>query len=244
MAESTMDVVVILSTLVYLVMIVVLRNLIAQSTNYYLYITFGSIGIVLHESAHLLTAMLFRHKIVDFQPFKPNQMDHTLGYVIHSYRPSWFSPIANSVIGIAPLFAGIGGVYLVTAHLRPDVASYFLEGITLNGDISLVLINLTAICEVILISPYNGYLTALWLFLSYSILIHCVPSKADFSQSMIGLVMLVFGMAAIAWLYSEVLNVIQLWLLVINNVFGLVTLALIVILTITKIAEIFCKLFR
>lgn len=70
-----------------------------------------------------------------------------------------------------------------------------------------------------------------------------MPSKADFSQLIIGLVMLVFGMAAIVRLYSEVLKVTQLRLLVVNNIFGLVTLALIVILTITKIAEFFCKLF-
>jgi len=52
------------------------------------YCVFGSVGVTYHELSHLITAVLFRHKITEVRLFRPFQRkaDGTLGYVNHS---SW-----------------------------------------------------------------------------------------------------------------------------------------------------------
>lgn len=79
------------SSIASLAVIVLLRDGIARSTNHYLYVTLGAIGIATHEIGHLLAAKLFMHKIVYFQPFNSKKVDSSLGYVIHCYQPSFIS---------------------------------------------------------------------------------------------------------------------------------------------------------
>lgn len=92
------------------------------------------------------------HKIVYFQPFNSKKVDGSLGYVIHCYQPSFISPIANFVIGIAPLFTGIAVFYFITANIRSDVLNYFLGKCALNGDLSHVLMNLQALFVIVVSS--------------------------------------------------------------------------------------------
>jgi hypothetical protein len=52
------------------------------------YCVLGSVGVTFHELAHLLTAVIFRHKINNVKLFRPVQgkADGVLGYVDHSWN--------------------------------------------------------------------------------------------------------------------------------------------------------------
>jgi hypothetical protein len=179
--------------LLSLMIIVYVRNRLAEITNNFAYAVLGVVGVPLHEISHLVIALLFNHKIIDFQLFKPSS-NGTLGYVSHSYKPSLLSPIANLLIGIAPLFGGTFAFIGVTKWLRPDVFDYFISNVVLsnvlNGDLSGLVSKMTSMLDVILLSSTNGYLTALWLFVSYSLVVYSVPSAEDLSQSRIGLLLM------------------------------------------------------
>ena len=74
----------------------------------------GWIGVPVHELSHLVTAVLFRHRIVGWSLFDPDPTTGTLGYVRHAHtRPSLYQLAGNFFIGIAPL----GGGALVLALL-------------------------------------------------------------------------------------------------------------------------------
>lgn len=237
-----------ISLFLLLAFIVFVKNAIATSSNHYLYVAFGAIGIVIHETGHLVAAVLLRHKIVEFQPFKPNQIDNSLGYVTHSYKPSLLSPIANSIIGLAPLLSGIAAFVFITNLMRPDVLQYLLEENLLSRDLSNVIANVHNLYQIIFTSSHSAYLTLLWLFLSYSVLVHCVPSKADFSQSFVGLMMLFVGVGFLSGIFPNILLRLEGLFVPINYVFTLTALALIFIITIIKslvfIRDLFFRFFK
>jgi hypothetical protein len=170
-----------------------LRNKIVQITNKVVYAVLGVVGVPVHELSHLIVAKLFGRRILDIQLYKPSS-DGTLGYVVSSYKPSILSPLVNLLIGLAPIAGGVLSFLVVTQFLRPDVLVFFEDNLSgqnlLSSDLRGFALNLTLLCQFILFSSPSPILTAIWLFLSYSILIHTVPSMQDISNCYVGLIML------------------------------------------------------
>ena len=87
------------------------------------YCVLGSIGVTFHELSHLITSVLFGHKINEvrlFRPFK-GSVDGTLGYVNHSWNNnSMYQKIGNFFIGTAPMFFGAGLLFIVLRIAYPS----------------------------------------------------------------------------------------------------------------------------
>ncbi|MDR2559010.1 MAG: hypothetical protein LBC86_05650 [Oscillospiraceae bacterium] len=86
------------------------------------YCVLGTVGVTFHELAHLITAVIFRHKINDVRLFRPIQgkVDGTLGYVKHSWNSrSIYQKIGNFFIGTSPMFFGAGLLFLLLRIAYP-----------------------------------------------------------------------------------------------------------------------------
>lgn len=59
-------------------------------------------GIIIHELSHLITALIFGHKITSFNLFHLPDQDGGRGYVNHSYNNSLYQKLGNCYIAIAP----------------------------------------------------------------------------------------------------------------------------------------------
>ncbi|AKP64662.1 hypothetical protein FC99_GL002603 [Levilactobacillus koreensis JCM 16448] len=91
----------------------------------------GFIGIFFHELSHLLTAVLFGHRIDKVRLVKrphPNrrgadgQPDLALGYVNHTWNQrNWYQVIGNLFIGVAPIFGCALVLLVLTATLIPSL---------------------------------------------------------------------------------------------------------------------------
>lgn len=151
-------------------------------------VSLGIVGVPLHELGHLISAVMLNHKIINFALFKPS-IDGTLGYVSHSYRVSWFAPFANLIIGLAPLFAGMAGFLGMTHWLRPDLIEV-IYSLTQNVFSFRDLLG-SVMSLVGAVLSGGGFLnTLVWLLTSFSILLFCVPSKADFMGCRAGIITL------------------------------------------------------
>lgn len=90
----------------------------------------GFIGIFFHELSHLLTAVIFGHRIDRVRLLKrphPNQRgadgepDLALGYVNHTWNQrNWYQTTGNLFIGIAPIFGCAAVLLGLTALLIPS----------------------------------------------------------------------------------------------------------------------------
>lgn len=110
------------------------------------------------------------HKLTRVALFAPKN-DGTLGYVEHSYRVTWFTPIANTLIGLAPLVGGCFCVWIIHQQ-APAVPVFNME-------------------EVVNLKDWRTWAAVF-------VLINAVPSKADFqSCSLIVLVALSFLSVAV-----------------------------------------------
>ncbi|MAA94925.1 MAG: hypothetical protein CML22_07060 [Rheinheimera sp.] len=164
-------------------------------------ISLGIVGVPVHELSHLLFCVLFNHKVIGLSLYKPC-IDGTLGYVSHQYRVTWFSPFANLIIGLAPIAGGVGAFIGLTYWLRPDVISAFYA---LNGGV----LSYKGVQEGLIgvlaqiVSQGGFYITLLWLMMSFSLLLFCAPSKADFYGCRAGVLTLVVMLVAMIWAVPE-----------------------------------------
>jgi hypothetical protein len=88
------------------------------------YCVLGTVGVTYHELSHLITAVIFRHKINEVRLFRPFQgkIDGTLGYVNHSFnKKSIYQRIGNYFIGTAPMLFGAGLLFLILRIAYPAV---------------------------------------------------------------------------------------------------------------------------
>ncbi|EHO54282.1 hypothetical protein [Lentilactobacillus kisonensis] len=83
---------------------------------------FGFLGIMIHEASHLITALLFGHKINQFRLIKfPSSENPTLGYVHHTWHQrNIYQNMGNLFIGIAPIFGCCGAILLACRWLLPN----------------------------------------------------------------------------------------------------------------------------
>jgi hypothetical protein len=80
----------------------------------------GWIGVPVHELSHLVTAVVFRHRIVGWSLFDPDPTTGTLGYVRHAHtRPSLYQLAGNFFIGVAPLGGGAVVLALLLLWMTP-----------------------------------------------------------------------------------------------------------------------------
>jgi hypothetical protein len=79
---------------------------------YFYLLLFGWLGTTVHETGHLLFAMVFGHQIVKFQPFSPDPKTGMLGQVQTGYsRNSIYQQIGNFFVGIAPVLFGTAMIF-------------------------------------------------------------------------------------------------------------------------------------
>ncbi|HAT55854.1 MAG TPA: hypothetical protein DCW31_11575 [Lactobacillus sp.] len=90
----------------------------------------GALGIVVHESSHLLMALLFGHKITGVRLIKfahpENQATDpealTLGYVNHRWNSgNSYQTMGNFFIGFAPILGVSAAIFGLTAWLWPTL---------------------------------------------------------------------------------------------------------------------------
>lgn len=73
----------------------------------------GGVSTVLHEGAHALCCLLFRHRVDEVVWFDPRAQGGALGYVRHRWdRRSLYQRVGNLFIGLAPLLAGAALIVL------------------------------------------------------------------------------------------------------------------------------------
>ncbi len=92
-----------------------LINLVSQLTFKSLERAFGSKGVYLvawlgtpiHEMGHFIFCIIFLHRIVEVELFKPDPVTGTLGYVSHKWsRSNPWQVLGNLFIGIGPVLLG------------------------------------------------------------------------------------------------------------------------------------------
>lgn len=163
----------------------------------------GSIGTVIHETSHLLMAIMFGHKIQEVKFFKPisSSSDGVLGYVNHSYnKNNLYHNIGNFFIGIAPLIGGTIVIFLLFKFLVPNAYEYMKNTLNISSYISaLNSLNIIEFLKLLsndfliliksLITNFN-LSTFIFLILMYSISTHMGLSGADLKGSLNGLVFL------------------------------------------------------
>jgi len=162
------------------------------------YCILGSIGVTFHELAHLVTAVLFRHKISEVRLFRPSQgrVDGTLGYVNHSWdKRSLYQRAGNFFIGTAPMFFGAGLLFIVLRAAYPSAFIDVVETREIFGSLEFAFSNM--------FKP--EYFFSVWTFVVLLITIFICPymdmSWVDVKGSVSGaialmLVALVFSLAS------------------------------------------------
>lgn len=157
------------------------------------------IGTPVHELSHALFCLAFGHKIQRIVLFNPDNRG-TLGYVTHSYnsRNLW-QVMGNFFIGIAPLFGGLLGLYLVTWLLLDDAPSLFhlLTSSVFNNLTSVQLPELLSLINQIAHFIEKAYLhepvqVVVWAYLCAAISLHLSPSKEDIKGAWTGFILFIF----------------------------------------------------
>jgi hypothetical protein len=151
----------------------------------------AAVGIVLHETSHLFSAICFRHKVTKVCFFKPSVNDNTLGYVIHSYNARSFYQVTGCFfIGLAPIILAPAIVWALTQILIPDP----------NQLISLIQsIRISTLAksfeDIVLIYDHIKHLgentsevVLIWLIVCSSFALSCCPSPADIKVALKGLI--------------------------------------------------------
>ena len=102
------------------------------------YCVFGAIGVPFHELAHLITAVLFLHKIDSVELFRPKKgkLDGCLGFVKHSYKKTLFRTLGNFFIGAAPMIFGATAIFFMIKFCFPacfiDVNAAISDGLDIK----------------------------------------------------------------------------------------------------------------
>ena len=162
----------------------------------------GWLGVPLHELSHLLMCKVFRHRIVAFSLFDPDPRTGTLGYVQHAYRRrNLFQLAGNFFIGIAPLLGGslilLLALWFLLPTARPawgaapaaDVTSQWLHTAQMAGD---------TLQRIFTVAHLGSWQFWVFLLLSLCVGTHLSPSRPDLEGAWPGLLLLLFGLFAVA----------------------------------------------
>jgi len=196
-------------SLVGLLMVIgLVLGLMERKANSYFFSAFGYPGIMatawigtpVHELGHALMCLIFGHKIIDMRLLMIHRADGTLGYVTHSYNQrSVYQTIGNFFIGIAPIFSGLGTLFLSLYFLLPNsfkVFAGYLQAGVMTKSFDLTFFKGLATASLVLIQSiftlsnlFNPYF---WIFLLIAICVssHMALSSADIKGATQGLVTL------------------------------------------------------
>ncbi len=163
----------------------------------------GFIGTVVHEVSHMIMALIFNHKIVKVELFRPRKYkeDGILGFVRSTYNPnSIYQQVGNFFIGIAPMIFGTLTIWLLfiifsnniyTMFLNyMDIGLYtnYLQSSNYSGFFNLLVHDVFLLLKTIFSFDYIFNVNHLiMLFLIYSISTHMTLSLADLKGSFKGL---------------------------------------------------------
>lgn len=79
------------------------------------------LGTPIHELGHALFCVIFMHKIVEIEFFKPDPLTGTLGYVYHKWnRSNPWHVLGNFFIGIGPVILGCAVLFVTFYFLIPN----------------------------------------------------------------------------------------------------------------------------
>lgn len=142
----------------------------------------GGLGVIIHESSHLLTALLFGHHIESFKLLvMPWNLDESssLGVVNHSWNPkSIYQSLGNTWIAIAPIFGCTLALIALTRFLLP---TFYANSLNLSQTLSTTVWNENNNQIGFLLSNYlhsllptnislgNFGMFIIWCFLSFNI---------------------------------------------------------------------------
>ncbi|MFD1421093.1 hypothetical protein [Lactiplantibacillus songbeiensis] len=111
------------------------RNLVTKfGINSQVYL--GCLGIIIHETSHLIMALIFRHGIQSVRLLKLPHVnrrhggddDLALGYVNHTWNQhSFYQTIGNLFIGVAPIFGCTASLLGLDYLLFPGLAHAILK---------------------------------------------------------------------------------------------------------------------
>lgn len=163
------------------------------NSKWWLYILCGAIGTPIHELSHLISNLLFGHKIEKVALFRPIQgkKDGVLGYVHFTYNSnSIYQNIGLFVTGIAPMIGGSLALFALLKILLPNVfvsLDYFEIS---NLFVFEILSNIKdSVCNNIqLLFTNYGKIENLIIFLilAFSISSHMDISVADLKSAIMG----------------------------------------------------------
>lgn len=108
------------------------KKLLVNNYGFKSQVYFGFLGIIVHETSHMLMAVLFGHQIVEFKPLVlPKNVARNggaLGYVNQRWNTySTYQNIGNLFIGTAPIWGCTFVLYLLTKLTMPNLYRFILR---------------------------------------------------------------------------------------------------------------------
>lgn len=102
------------------------KKLLTENYGFSSQVYFGFLGIIVHETSHMLMAVLFGHQIIEFKPLiLPKNVARNggaLGYVSQRWNTnSTYQNIGNLFIGTAPIWGCTFVLYLLTKLTMPNL---------------------------------------------------------------------------------------------------------------------------
>jgi len=168
------------------------------------YYIFAFAGTPVHEASHLLSAILFRHKIKGFSLFSPDDSGR-LGYVEHAYDPqSLYQRIGCFFVGIAPVIMGCLVLFGLTKFFLPRYpfpeSVLVSQGLAGVWDAHAVLLMFKALIRDIIVigesfagnPPPLNWRSIVYLYLALGVGSHMYPSLSDFKGMLPGVLTLYF----------------------------------------------------
>jgi hypothetical protein len=165
-------------------------------------------GVIIHELSHAFACLLMFAKVKEIKFF-----DKKGGFVKH--EKSRFPIIGQVIISLAPLFVGIGLIFILARLLSIDPNFHL--------DLSWSRTNLNLIIEAISKIDYFNFQNLLIIYLLFSISVTMTPSFIDLVNSFLGLLFV----GGLLWLidYYFVINLPETFL---SIALSLVVLTLII----------------
>lgn len=86
-------------------------------------IGFGFLGIIIHETSHLMVALLFGHHVDQVRLLRiPSADNNSLGYVHHTWNDrNLYQKMGNLFIGVAPIFGCCLATLILAKFTIPEV---------------------------------------------------------------------------------------------------------------------------
>jgi len=176
---------------------------------------FGWLGTSIHEIGHALFAMIFGHRIVQFEPFKPDLKSGKLGQVVIGHNGnSLYQQIGRFFVGVAPILFGTTMIFIALLILFQTEMIELMQCIALLNDTALeadggsLLYQTLAYCGAILAFVFTPAHLADWrfyvfLYLTFAIGSSISLSKPDIENAATGFTLLIVLML--------LFNLVTLW---------------------------------